>query len=199
MKAHLPYLVIIVGLVIFLAVRSCQQPPTDTTAERVEQLKDTIRIVRERATILQDRIDSLLTKRTSESKKSEARQKASNLQIAGLKKQAAEQRKAIDSLLDRNPAFLDLIATQDTIISRQGTEIVHLQQDLKVSDQTSQELTQAYQHQQRLNGRITAEFKQIVSVHEKNISTLEKKVRRHKAIGWIALGVGFIGGVLIAK
>jgi hypothetical protein len=50
-----------------------------------------------------------------------------------------------------------------------------------------------------LNGRITAEFKQIVSVHEKNISTLEKKVRRHKAIGWIALGVGFIGGVLIAK
>jgi len=184
------FILLLIGIIVYLILT---RPDTEKPA-----------IIKHETEIKQDtrRIDSLLLRQEElrlqlreDSLKSIEAKKAFKMRIATLEKKLVVLRDEVKPILDSIPILKIYTDMQDSVISVQKNRINELEKGELRDQETFNSLLLASEEKFNASIEINSHYKKIDDIRKKDNRRL-KKVNR---LLLVAVPVGFVGGVLLAK
>lgn len=185
------YLIVIVGLLIWIVVQTCSPPPEpveDTTyKDSVKVLKSQKAVISSRmkaiheASILRQEMDSINLAQTMQ-------------EIARLKVKADKAVEAIPvRVLDENPEIMVAIQAKDSVITKQGQAIDSLKASLAFQIQVKNDLMTDHYDADKINAQLQEMAQVRIIALEKDL----KKERRRGRLKAVLVPIVGVAGLLL--
>lgn len=193
MKKDAIYLAIIILLLGFIVVMTCQSPPPDPAAAIYE---DSVKVLKADKAIIAAQIERVIETSNYKAKVSDSLLALKEKEITRLKVKASQARTPkVDTLILDNPELKVFVENQDSVIQEQGILIDTLKSQIRFEREVRESLMTMHYDADKITANLLELRSQRIVTLEKDLKKKNRGVKFWKAAA-VALGVG---GLLIGS
>lgn len=186
------YLIVIVGLLIWIVVQTCSPPPEpveDTT------YKDSVKVLKSQKAVISSRMKAI-------HEASILRQEMDSINLAQSLKEVARLKvkadKAVEAIpvrvLEENPEIMIAIVAKDSVITKQGQAIDSLKASLAFQIKVKNDLMSDHYNADKINAQLQEMAQVRIVKLEKDLKKEQRRGRLLKVVAIVGSVAAFIGG-----